>query len=149
MCESNKILIAAKSHKKHKIKSMDDNNIMKLCDEIRQTSYSIHCYHRHGHLEKVYENALAHRLRKLGLDVKQQFPLKVFDEDGTVIGDYFADLFIEDCLIIELKACRNLSDEHIAQILGYLKSSKIEHGLLINFGASRLQIKKYVLRNGY
>jgi hypothetical protein len=72
---------------------MDD--IMKLCDVVRETGFAIHRYHKHGHLEKVYENALAHRLRKLGLDVKQQYPLKVHDEDGTLIGDYNADLFVD------------------------------------------------------
>jgi GxxExxY protein len=127
---------------------MNDTQIMKLCDTIRETSYAIHSYHRNGHLEKIYENALAHRLRKIGITVEQQFPLKVYDEDGTVLGDYFADLFVESCLIVELKACRVIIDEHIAQTLGYLKSSKIEHGLLINFGAPKLQIKKYVLRVG-
>ena len=120
-------------------------DIMQLCDTVRQTAYNIHVYDGHGHVEKVYENALAHRLRKLGLDVKQQFPLKVFDEDGTTIGDYNADLLIDNRLIIELKACRTLADEHIAQVLGYLKSSKIEHGLLINFGSAKFQIKKYAL----
>lgn len=125
--------------------SEKDTNIFELCDLIRETSFSIHCYHKQGHLEKVYENALAHRLRKAGLHVEQQFPLKVYDEDGTGIGDYYADLFIENCLIIELKACSNLCDEHIAQILGYLRSSKIKHGLLINFGAPKLQIRKYIL----
>lgn len=125
--------------------SEEENKIFKLCDLIRETSFSIHCYHKHGHLEKIYENALANRLRKIGLSVEQQFPLSVFDEDGTILGEYFADLFIENCLVVELKACQNLTDEHIAQILGYLKSSKIEHGLLINFGAPKLQIKKYIL----
>lgn len=124
---------------------MFDEKIIRLCNLIRETSFSIHKYHKHGHLEKVYENALAHRLRKIGVEVNQQFPLKVFDEDGTVIGEYFADLLVENCLIIELKACKTLADEHTAQILGYLRSSKIEHGLLINFGASTMQIKKYVL----
>jgi GxxExxY protein len=121
------------------------SKIFKLCDLIRETSFAIHCYHKQGHLEKIYENALVHRLRKLGINVEQQFPLKVFDEDGTILGEYFADLFVENCLIIELKACQNLADEHTAQILGYLRSSKIKNGLLINFGASKLQIKKYVL----
>ena len=68
---------------------MDDVQTNKLCDVIRQTSFSIHSYHKHGHLEKVYENALAHRLRKLGFEVRQQFPITVFDEDGTIIGDFF------------------------------------------------------------
>jgi len=61
-------------------------------------------------LEKVYENALAHRLRRLGMDVKQQHPLKVYDEDGTLIGDYNADLFVDNRLIIELKAAKALAD---------------------------------------
>ena len=95
----------------------------------------------------MYENALAHRLRKLGLDVKQQFPLPVFDEDGTELGEYYADLLVEGCLVLEVKACSNLADEHVAQLLGYLRSSRIEHGLLINFGNQKLQIKKYALRN--
>jgi GxxExxY protein len=119
--------------------------INEICDIVRETSYAIHVYHGHGHLEKVYENALTHRLRKLGLDVKQQHPLRVYDEDGTVIGDYQADLVINDCLIVELKAARALADEHIAQLLGYLKSARIEHGLLINFGSYKFQIKKYAL----
>lgn len=123
----------------------DEAKIFRLCDLIRETSFAIHRFHKHGHLEKIYENALSHRLRKIGIKVEQQFPLKVFDEDGTILGDYFADLFIEECLIVELKACQTLNDEHIAQILGYLRSSKIEHGLLINFGSTKLQIKKYVL----
>ena len=80
------------------------SNINELCDFVRETTFAIHRYHRHGHLEKVYENALAHRLRKTGLDVQQQYPLKVSDEDGTSIGEYFADLVIEDTLIVELKA---------------------------------------------
>ena len=122
-----------------------EEHIFKLCDLIRETSFAIHQFHRYGHLEKVYENALCHRLRKLNVDVKQQHPLAVFDEDGTPIGDYFADLFVGNCLIVELKACSAVTDEHIAQLLGYLRSSKIEHGLLINFGAPKLQIKKYVL----
>lgn len=119
--------------------------IKELCDLVRQTAYAIHLYHGHGHLEKVYENALAHRLKKIGLSVKQQYPITVYDEDGTVIGEYFADLLVDEKLVIELKACRTLADEHIAQILGYLKSARIEDGLLINFGSYRFQIKKYIM----
>ncbi|HEX3625907.1 MAG TPA: GxxExxY protein [Verrucomicrobiae bacterium] len=124
------------------------STINELCDIVRQTAYRIHVYHANGHLEKVYENALAHRLRKLGLDVKQQYPLKVYDEDGTEIGDYVADLLIDGRLIIELKAARAVADEHVAQMLGYLKASRTEHGLLINFGSYRFQIRKYVLSQG-
>ena len=119
--------------------------INELCDIVRETSYSIHVYHGHGHLEKVYENALVHRLRLAGFDVKQQHPIQVLDEDGTVIGDYAADLLVENQLIVELKAAKSLADEHVAQLLGYLKSTRIEHGLLINFGSYKFQIKKFIL----
>jgi len=119
--------------------------INELCDAVRETSYAIHLYHGHGHLEKVYENALANRLRKAGFEVKQQHPLNVYDEDGTLIGEYFADLLIEGRLVVELKACRVLADEHTAQILGYLKSAKIEDGLLVNFGSYKFQIRKYAM----
>jgi len=119
--------------------------VNEICDIVREVSYAVHKYHRNGHLEKIYENALVHRLRKQGIKVKQQYPLKVYDEDGTLLGDYFADLFIEGCLIVELKACSHIAPDHIAQLLGYLRSSKIEHGLLINFGAPKLFIKKYIL----
>ena len=118
-------------------------DIKALCDQVRQTAYDIHVYHGHGHLEKVYENALANRLRKAGLIVKQQHPVNVFDEDGTLIGEYFADLLVDDSLIIELKTARTLAPEHEAQIIGYLKSSKLEHGLLINFGSYKFEIRKF------
>lgn len=114
-----------------------------LCDVVRETAYAIHVYYGHGHHEKVYENALVHRLRKSGLDVKQQHPIQVFDKDRTIIGDYLADLFVEDCLVIELKAAKTLADEHTAQLLGYLKSSRPAHGLRINFGSFKFQIKNY------
>ena len=120
-------------------------SIFSLCDVIRETSFEIHKYLRSGHLEKIYENALAHRLRKKGFRVKQQDRLKVFDEDGTVLGLLKADLFVDNRLICEIKGCSSLVDEHVAQLLGYLRASRIEHGLLINFGAPRLQIKKYIL----
>ena len=115
-----------------------------LCDMVRETSFAIHNYHRHGHVEKIYENALAHRLKKMGLDVQQQHPVSVFDEDGTLLGDFFADLLIEGCLIVELKACSTLVNEHVAQLLGYLHSCQRETGLLINFGSPKLQIRKYL-----
>ena len=77
--------------------------IFALCDQVRETSFALHRYLRHGHFEKVYENGLAHRLRKAGLDVELQHPLEVLDEDGTILGDYFADLLVEKELIVELK----------------------------------------------
>ncbi|HEY4299591.1 MAG TPA: GxxExxY protein [Candidatus Didemnitutus sp.] len=123
------------------------NSIFELCDRVRETAYAIHLYHGHGHLEKVYENALASRLRHAGMTVAQQLPIKVLDEDGTPLGDYVADLFVDDRLIVELKAVRVLAEEHTAQILGYLKSTRIEHGLLINFGSARFEVRKFALSN--
>jgi GxxExxY protein len=124
---------------------MHSGTINELCDIVRETSFAIHRYHRHGHVEKIYENALVHRLRKKGLEVKQQHALQVLDEDGTLLGDFFADLFVESCLVVELKAVRAVADEHVAQILGYLRSARIETGLLVNFGSPIIHVKKYLM----
>lgn len=115
-----------------------------LVVQVRETAYAIHVYHGHGHLEKVYENALVHRLRLGGLEVKQQHPIQVRDEDGTIIGEYFADLIVDGRLLIELKATKTLADEHTAQILGYLKSTGLDHGMLINFGSYKFQVRKFI-----
>jgi GxxExxY protein len=122
-----------------------DSDIKELVSTVRQTAYDLHVYLRHGHLEKVYENGLAHRLRKQGLTVEQQTPIQVSDEDGTILGNFIADLYVENRLIVELKACKALAGEHIAQVLGYLRASGKEHGLLINFGAPVFEIKKLIL----
>lgn len=119
--------------------------INQLCDQVQQTSFEIRAYLRHGDMEKVYENAISHRLRKIGLRVEQQFPIPVRDVDGTLLGDFVADLLVERVLLIELKACRAIADEHIAQLLGYLRASGIEHGLLIIFGAPVYAIKQFIL----
>jgi GxxExxY protein len=121
------------------------SDIFLLCDQVREAAFALHGFLRHGHLEKVYENGLAHRLRRSGLQVIQQHALKVMDEDGTTLGNYIADLVVEDKLIVELKTCKALAEEHVAQLLGYLRGCRIEHGLLINFGSPKLEIKKYVL----
>ena len=121
--------------------------IFQLCDRIRETAYALHCYLKHGHLEKVYENGLAHRLHKIGIQVEQQHALQVLDEDGTVLGDYLADLLVGGELIVELKACKALTDEHVAQLLGYLRGCRVEHGLLINFGSGKLEVRKYILND--
>lgn len=122
-------------------------SIQEICDIIRETSFEIHCYLKNGHLEKIDENSLYFRLIKKGLNVKQQFPIKVRDEDGTILGDFYADLFVENSIIVELKACSMLINEHVAQLLGYLRATGVEHGMLINFGSSKLQVKKYILSN--
>lgn len=122
-----------------------DDEAKEFCSRVRQIAYNIHAYHGHGHLEKVYENTLAHRLTKAGIRVSQQQLMIVYDEDGTMIGEHFADLLVEGWLIIELKTVKTIAPEHAAQIIGYLKSSRLRHGLLINFGSYDFQIKKYVL----
>ena len=124
---------------------MNEEEAKALCDRIRQIAFEIHRYHGHGHLEKVYENALAHRLKKAGHRVEQQVPLQVFDEDGTLIGDYFADLIVAGEVVVELKAAKAIAPEHEAQVLVYLKSCRKEHGLLVNFGAYRFEIRKFAL----
>jgi len=122
--------------------------IPELCTMVRETAYAIHLFHGHGHLEKVYENALVHRLRKAGINVQQQLPIPVYDEDGTELGSYSADVVVERCLLLELKAAKAVADEHVAQILGYLKSTRMEHGLLIKFGSFRFEIRKFILSRG-
>jgi GxxExxY protein len=100
---------------------------------------------RSGFNEKIYENALASRLRKKRIRVEQQQRMKVFDEDGTLLGLLTADLLVDQRIICEIKGCSALVEAHTAQLLGYLRAARIEHGLLINFGAPRLEIKKYIL----
>ena len=122
-----------------------NGDIFTLCNIIRETSFEIYKYLRSGHREKIYENALVHRLRKRGISLEQQQEIRVYDEDGTLLGYLKADLFIENRLICEIKGVHALVDEHVAQLLGYLRASRIEHGLLINFGGPRLQIRKFIV----
>ena len=122
-----------------------DREILALCDRVRQTAFELHKFLRHGFLESVYENGLAYRLRKMGLHVETQCAMTVADEDGTVLGEYYADLVVERILIVELKACRHLVDEHMAQVFGYVRASGKRHAMLINFGSPVLELKKLVL----
>jgi GxxExxY protein len=127
------------------MKPRDEKAVLELCDQIRQVAFNLHAFLRYGHLEKVYENGLAHHLRKAGIRVEQQKPICVYDEDGTILGEYFSDLYIEDCLIVELKSCRLLVDEHTAQVLGYLRATHCRDAMLINFGSPKIQIRKLIL----
>ena len=119
------------------------NAIKDLADIVRETAYRVHVYLGVGFLEKVYENALVNRLRKGGHTVEQQVTVKVYDEDHTIIGDYVADLLVDSSLLIELKAVKALINEHEAQLINYLKATKIKHGMLINFGSQKFEIRKY------
>ena len=125
---------------------MNEPTALQLADVIRQTAFEAHTFLRHGHNEKVYENSLRNRLRQKNLGVEQQVPISVYDEDGSLVGEFIADLIVNHEFIIELKAVRALADEHTAQVLGYLRASRLEHGMLINFGAPRIQFHKYIFR---
>lgn len=96
-----------------------------------------------GFLEKVYENSLVHELRKSGIDVSQQYPIKVF-YDEVVVGDFIADLLVSDSVLLELKSVKALDPVHIAQCMNYLKATKLKICLLINFGGTRVEIKRIV-----
>lgn len=124
---------------------MTDAEAKNLADLVRASSLQLHTFLKWGHLEKVYENGLVHRLSKKGIRVEQQVRISVKDEDGIVLGDYVADMVAEGKMIIEIKACESLEDIHTAQVLGYLRATGLRHGILINFGAPVLQIKKLVL----
>jgi len=96
-----------------------------------------------GFLEKVYENALANEVRKAGLRVEQQRSIQV-RYDGVVVGDYTADLLVEESILVELKVAKALDDIHFAQCMNYLRATELRICLLINFGTSRVQIKRLV-----
>ena len=99
-----------------------------------------------GFMEKVYENALVYELRISGLSVHQQYELNVFYEHVEV-GTFFADIVVENKVLVELKAVKDLEDIHLAQVLHYLKACKFQLGLLINFGTPAIQIKR--VANGF
>ena len=96
-----------------------------------------------GFLEKVYENALAIELKKSGLSVKQQYSLPVYYED-QLVGNYFADLLVEDSVIVELKAVEELQGIHRSQVVNYLKATGFKLGLLVNFGEEFANIERIV-----
>jgi len=101
----------------------------------------------YGFLEKVYENAMLIEIRKLGLNCQSQIPVKVFYDDFQ-IGDYYADIIVNNILIIELKAAESLCEEHEAQLLNYLRATNIEIGLLFNFG-KKPQFKRKIFSNKF
>jgi GxxExxY protein len=115
-----------------------------LTGAIRQTAYEVHSYFGHGFLEKVYENALLNRLRKMGLSVQQQSEISVKDIDGTPVGNYIADAIINGVILVEVKAMSSLTQAHYAQPLNYLRATGLGVGLILNFGAPKLQVKRVV-----
>ncbi len=102
-------------------------------DKIIQAFYKVYNQLGYGFLEKVYHNAFLIELSKLGFDLKSQYPIKVYYDDHQV-GDYYADIIVDNSIVIENKAMEALREEHEYQLINYLKATDIEVGLLFNFG---------------
>lgn len=122
-----------------------ESEIKQLADLIRNTAYQIHFDFPPGYLEKVYENLLAHRLTKVGVEVEQQHPIVIQDNDGFVVGEYIADLIVDGKIIVELKAVSALTTIHEMQLINYLRATGMRHGMLINFGSDKFQCVKRAL----
>jgi GxxExxY protein len=116
-----------------------------ITEVIIKAFYQVYNVLGHGFLEKVYRNALAIELRKLGLEVVSEARIVIY-YDGAVVGEYFADLLVAGVVIVELKAVRRLLEEHEAQLLNYLKATPYEVGLLLNFGP-KPEIKRKAFDN--
>jgi GxxExxY protein len=113
--------------------------------KIIQAFYKVYNTLGYGFLEKVYENAIRIEISKSGLNVEQQKNIKVY-YDSEQVGDYYADLLVENLVIVELKAAETICDEHETQLSNYLKATDIEVGLLINFG-KKAEIKRKIFLN--
>ncbi len=111
----------------------------KVIGAAMKVSNSLGC----GFLEKVYENALVHELRKIDLKVDQQHVM-IVTYDGIVVGEYSADIQVEGAVLVELKAVKALDEIHMAQCMNYLKATGLSVCLLLNFGQPRLQVKRIV-----
>jgi GxxExxY protein len=116
-----------------------------ITSEILAAFYVAYNTLGYGFLEKVYENALIFELQKRGLNVKQQVPITVYYE-GQVVGEYFADLLVQDRVILELKVADEMTNAHQAQLLNYLKATNLEVGLVLNFGP-KPEFKRKIFTN--
>ena len=110
-----------------------DFKYKELTEKIIKIFYKVYNKLGYGFLEKVYENAMMIEFKKEGIPAVSQSAIKVYYED-EIVGEYFADILVDDKIIVEIKAARNLALEHEAQLLNYLKATNIEVGLLLNFG---------------
>ncbi|HEY0030140.1 MAG TPA: GxxExxY protein [Bacteroidia bacterium] len=118
-----------------------------VTSEIIRGYYNVYNTLGYGFLEKVYENALILELKKMGLKCEKQKPIKVFYNSENV-GEYFADIIVNECVIVELKAAECLIEEHEAQLTNYLRATNIEVGLLLNFGKAP-EFKRKAFNNQY
>lgn len=116
-----------------------------ITEEIISTYYYVYNELGYGFLEKVYENAMLIELKSRGFKVESQKLIKVYFKD-TIVGEYFADIVVNDKIILELKSCEALAPEHEVQLFNYLKATKIEVGLLFNFG-KRTAFKRKIFAN--
>ncbi len=116
-----------------------------LSNKVIRAFYNVYNFLGYGFLEKVYENALMFELKSLNLNAEQQKRIQVHYKE-IIAGDYFADLLVENSIIIELKAAENICEEHIAQLTNYLKATDIELGLLFNFG-KKPEFKRIIFTN--
>jgi GxxExxY protein len=116
-----------------------------ITDKILKAFYKVYNTLGYGFLEKVYENALSYELSEMGLKSKKQEQITVYYNDVKV-GEYCADLVVEDLIILELKATETLCEEHEFQLINYLKATEIEVGLLLNFG-KKPEVKRKVFSN--
>ena len=116
-----------------------------ISDRILKAFYKVHNELGFGFLEKVYENAMFMELRSMGIFCIKQKPIKVY-YNTQIVGEYFADIMVNDLIIIELKAAEGIVEEHEHQLINYLKATEIEVGLLLNFGKSP-QFKRKVFAN--
>ena len=119
-----------------------------LSGQVIGCAYDVSNVLGNGFTEKVYENALLIRLRKLGLNVCQQVPISVWFDD-EVVGEFIADLIVENKLLIELKAVDALCSVHVSQCLNYLKATRLPLCLLINFGQPRVEVKRIQLKPSF
>lgn len=122
---------------------LNKNQIRQLTEKVIQYAFTVSNTLGCGFLEKVYENALVHELRKVGLEVQQQHGITVY-YDGVAVGEYTADLLVEEVLLLELKAVKDLDDIHLAQCLNYLKATNLRLCLLMNFAKPKLEIRRIV-----
>jgi GxxExxY protein len=118
--------------------------VNQITEKIIGCAYKVSNHLGTGFLEKVYENALRIEIQKTGLKVEQQKPIRVLYE-GVIVGEFFADLLIENSVLIELKAVRSLDDVHMAQCLNYLRATNLKICLLINFGKPKVELKRIII----
>jgi len=126
--------------------SLPDFEHVELTKTIIGCFYHVYNELGYGFLEKVYENALTIALRQAGLTVNQQVPIAVYF-NSQIVGKYEADLVVNDVVIVELKAAQTICSVHEAQLLNYLKATRYEVGLLLNFGARSAEIKRKAFSN--